>query len=410
VAASPFFRTLDSAGLGLELVESPAPLAHPLDDGTAVVLERSVDETADRLGKDAAAYRRLLGGLACDWESLEPAVLGPLLRVPRRPAPLGRFALRGLRSASALARSLFAEERARALFAGCAAHSMLPLERSPSAAFGLVLAVLGHRVGWPFPRGGAQRIVEALLVELQTLGGTVETASPVESLEELGGPQLVLCDVGPPELARLAGGKLAPRARRRLAGFRYGPGAFKLDYALGGPIPWRAPDCARAATVHLGGTLEEIEGAEAAPWRGEHAERPFVLLAQHTLFDPTRTPAGRHTAWAYCHVPNGSSADMTERIEAQVERFAPGFREVVLARSTRGPAELEAGNRNLVGGDVGGGASDLRGLLGRPVFRSTPYRTPLRSVYLCSASTPPGGGVHGMCGYLAARTALRDAL
>jgi phytoene dehydrogenase-like protein len=287
---------------------------------------------------------------------------------------------------------------------------MLPLERRPSAAFGLVLLAVGHRAGWPFPRGGSGAIAEALVAELGRLGGEVETAAPVTSIAELGSPRLVLCDVGPPALARLAGDRLPERYARRLRGFRYGPGAFKVDYALDGPIPWAAPECARAGTVHLGGTLEEIAASERAPWRGEHAERPFVLLAQHTLFDPIRAPAGKHTAWAYCHVPHGSREDMAERIEAQIERFAPGFRERVLARHAIGPAELEARNPNLVGGDLNAGAADLRGLLARPVARAVPYRTPVPGLYLCSASTPPGGGVHGMCGYLAARSALSDAL
>ena len=410
VAASPFFRSAPLADHGLELVEPPAPLAHPLDDGSAVLLERSPTATAAGLGEDGPAYERLLGRLLRDWDAVEAAALAPLVRVPRRPVALGRFGLSALRSADGLARGAFRGERARALLAGCAAHSMLPLERRPSAAFGLVLLALGHRVGWPFPRGGSGEITKALVAELARHGGRVETGAPVAWLAELGSPRLVLCDVGPPALARLAGDRLPEGYARRLQRFRYGPGAFKVDYALGGPIPWTAPECSRAGTVHLGGTLAEIAASERSAWRGEHAERPFVLLAQHTLFDPTRAPAGKHTAWAYCHVPHGSPVDMTERIEAQIERFAPGFREGVLARRVMGPAELEARNPNLVGGDLNAGAADLRGLLARPVARPVPYRTPVPGLYLCSASTPPGGGVHGMCGYLAARAALSDAL
>ena len=410
VAASPFFRSAPLADHGLELVEPPAPLAHPLDDGSAVLLERSPTATAAGLGEDGPAYERLLGRLLRDWDAVEAAALAPLVRVPRRPVALGRFGLSALRSADGLARGAFRGERARALLAGCAAHSMLPLERRPSAAFGLVLLALGHRVGWPFPRGGSGEITKALVAELARHGGRVETGAPVAWLAELGSPRLVLCDVGPPALARLAGDRLPEGYARRLQRFRYGPGAFKVDYALGGPIPWTAPECSRAGTVHLGGTLAEIAASERSAWRGEHAERPFVLLAQHTLFDPTRAPAGKHTAWAYCHVPHGSPVDMTERIEAQIERFAPGFRERVLARRVMGPAELEARNPNLVGGDLNAGAADLRGLLARPVARPVPYRTPVPGLYLCSASTPPGGGVHGMCGYLAARAALSDAL
>ena len=410
VAASPFFRSAPLADHGLELVEPSVALAHPLDDGSAILLERSVTATAAGLGEDGPAYEQLLGRLVDDWGAVEAAALAPLLRVPRRPVALGRFGLSALRSADGLARSAFRGERARALLAGCAAHSMLPLERSPSAAFGLVLLALGHRVGWPFPRGGSGRITTALVAELERLGGALETGAPVVTLAELGSPRFVLCDVGPPALVRLAGNRLPERYARRLESFRYGPGAFKVDYALDGPVPWNAPECARAGTVHLGGTLAEIAASERAPWRGEHTERPFVLLAQHTLFDPTRAPAGKHTAWAYCHVPNGSPVDMSERIEAQIERFAPGFRERILARHVMGPADLEARNPNLVGGDVNAGAADLHGLLARPVARPVPYRTPVPGLYLCSASTPPGGGVHGMCGYLAARSALSDAL
>jgi phytoene dehydrogenase-like protein len=287
---------------------------------------------------------------------------------------------------------------------------MLPLGKSASAGFGLVLLMAGHRFGWPFPRGGSQRLADALVSVLGSHGGRLETAAPVESLDELEGPRVVLCDVGPRALARLGGERLSASYRRRLGRYRYGPGAFKVDYALDGPIPWTARECARAATVHLGGTLAEIAASEQAPWRGEHAEQPFVLLAQHSLFDPTRAPAGKHTVWAYCHVPNGSTVDMTSRIEAQIERFAPGFRERVLARSVLPPAELERRNPNLVGGEVNGGAADVRGLLARPVVSLRPYATPVPGLFLCSASTPPGGGVHGMCGYLAARSALREAL
>jgi phytoene dehydrogenase-like protein len=409
VPGSPFFRSVRLVEQGLELVEPPAPLAHPLDDGSAVLLERSLKATAAGLGEDADAYERLLGPLVRDWDAVEQAVLAPLLRVPRHPVALGRFGLSALRTADGLARSAFKGERARALLAGCAAHAMLPLERRPSAAFGLVLLALGHRVGWPFPRGGSGEIGRVLVAELERLGGEVETGAPVASLDELGSPCLVLCDVGPPALARLAGNRLPERYARRLERYRYGPGAFKVDYALDGPIPWRAPECARAGTVHLGGTLAEIAASERAPWRGEHAERPFVLLAQHTLFDPSRAPPGCHTAWAYCHVPNGFAGDATAALEAQLERFAPGFREIVLARAVRGPLALEGENPNLVGGDLGGGENSLAGIVFRPVASAVPWATPLPGLFLCSASTPPGGGVHGMCGHLAARTALRWA-
>jgi phytoene dehydrogenase-like protein len=410
VPGSPFFRGLPLAEGGLELVEPPAPLAHPFDDGSAVLLERSVAETAAGLGADGRAYRRLMTPLLESWDVLEEALLGPLAAGPRHPLALGRFALSAVRSCTGLAAGTFATERARALFGGCAAHSMLPLERSPTAAFGLVLLVAGHRFGWPFPRGGSQMVTDALVSLLRSLGGEAVADAPVDSLAELPPRRAVFCDVTPRELLRIAGDRLPPDYRRRLARFPHGPGAFKVDFALEGPVPWRAPECARAGVVHLGGTLPELAESERAPWRGRHAERPFVLLAQHTLFDPTRAPEGKHTVWAYCHVPNGSPVDMTDRIERQIERFAPGFRDRVLARSVLPPAELERRNRNLVGGDLNGGAPTLWRLLARPVLKPVPYATPARGVYLCSSSTPPGGGVHGMCGHLAARAALRAGL
>jgi phytoene dehydrogenase-like protein len=408
VPSSPFFRQLPLAEHGLEIIDPPAALAHPFDDGTALLVTRSVDETASKLGADARAYRGLLGSVCRRWDELEPALLGPLVRVPSHPLALARFSVHALRSAAGLATRTFRTDRAQALLAGCAAHSMVPLEKSPTAAFGLVLLGSAHRFGWQFPRGGSQRIADALVSILRGYGGDVVTAAPVDSLDGIEGT--VLCDVVPRELIRIAGERLPDRYSRGLARFRHGPGAFKMDFALAAPIPWRAPECARAGTVHLGGTLTEIAAAERAPWEGRVAERPFVLVAQHSVFDSSRAPAGKHTAWAYCHVPNRSSFDMTERIEAQIERFAPGFRDVVIGRSVLPPAELERHNRNLVGGDLNAGAATLTGLLARPVVRISPYRTPVDGLYLCSASTPPGGGVHGMCGYLAARAALSDAL
>jgi len=409
--ASPLFRALE---LNVDWVQPDAPAAHPLDDGTAVLLEHSLLATATGLGVDEEAYRELVGPLVGGWREVERVLLGPFPISPRAVLRLGErlgarglaAALRGaLSSARALAEERFAEGRTRAWFAGHAAHSLLPLERRPSAGFGLALVVLGHVVGWPFPRGGSQRLADALAAKLRELGGEIRTASPVDSLPQA---DVVLADVVPKELLRLAGGRLSEGYARHLHGYRHGPGAFKLDWALDGVIPWRAAACRRAGTVHLGGSLDEISASEWGAWRGRPAERPFVLLAQTSLFDSTRAPAGKHTAWAYCHVPNGSSEDMTERIEAQVERFAPGFRELILARHTMGPAELEAHNRNLVGGDLNAGTMDLGQLLFRPVRKLVPYRTPLEGVYLCSAATPPGGGVHGMCGYSAARVALKD--
>jgi phytoene dehydrogenase-like protein len=409
LSGSPFLRQLSLGEHGVEAVHSPAVLAHPLDDGSAVLLERSIEDTAAGLGQDGDAYRRLLAPIRSAWPELERGLLGPLLHVPDHPLHLARFASHGLRPARSLARSTFAGERARALFAGCAAHSIVPLERWGTSAFGLVLLALAHVFGWPFPRGGSQRIADALISVLRSYGGEVEARAAVDSLDRVTA-EVVLCDVSPRELVRIGRARLPAGYARRLARFRPGPAAFKVDFALEGPIPWRAEECARAATVHLGGTLDEIAASERAPWEGRHAERPFVLLAQQSLFDRTRAPAERHAAWAYCHVANGSTFDMSERIEAQIERFAPGFRERVLARSVLTPAALEQHDRNLVGGDINGGPATLRSLLARPVVGLSPYRTPAEGVYLCSASTPPGGGVHGMCGYLAARAALRDAL
>jgi len=409
--ASPLFRELE---LEVDWVHPEAPAAHPFDDGSALVFERELEATATGLGRDGDAYRSLIGPLVAAWHEIEGVLLGPhpvpvgaLLALRRR---LGsRGVLGAVRSALSAARTLsessFEEERTRAWFAGFTAHSMLPLERRPSGGFGLALLTLGHAVGWPFPRGGSQRLADTLAARLRELGGEIRTSSQVDDLPRA---DVVLADVSPRELARLAGGRLPGSYERRLRAYRHGPGAFKVDWALDGPIPWRAPECVRAGTVHLGGTFEEIAASEWSAWSGRPAGQPFVLLAQTTLFDDKRAPAGRHTAWAYCHVPNGASVDMTEQIEAQVERFAPGFRRRILARHTMDPAELEAHDRNLVGGDLNGGTMDLGQLLFRPVRRLVPYRTPLAGVYLCSASTPPGGGVHGMCGYSAARVALAD--
>jgi phytoene dehydrogenase-like protein len=403
--SSACFRELE---LDVDWLESPACVVHPFEDAEAVLLMRSVEETAAQLGADAAAYGRLVGQLVQAWSAVERVLLAPFPLDPRAPARLlmelgPARALRALRdaldSASRVARRAFADDRTRALFAGNAAHSMLPLETRPSAGFALSLLTLGHAVGWPFPRSGSQAIADALARRLLDVGGEIRVSS---SVDELPRADVVLCDVSPRELLRL--GRFPERYERALRRFRYGPGAFKLDWALSGPIPWRDSRCAQAATVHLGGSFDEVCASERRPG----SARPFVLLAQPSLWDDTRAPEGCHTAWAYCHVPNGSTTDMTDAIEAQVERFARGFGERILARSARGPAELEADNRNLVGGDINGGLMDLRQLVTRPAARVNPYRTPRRGIYLCSASTPPGGGVHGMCGFAAAKTALRD--
>jgi phytoene dehydrogenase-like protein len=406
---SPYLRTLPLAEHGLEFAHPEIPLAHPLDDGSAVVLHRSVERTADGLGLDAAAYRRLVGPFADGWEELVETFVGPL-RWPRNPRTAARFGLPALRSATGLARSRFDGARARALLAGNAAHSMQPLGQPTTAAFGLMLLLLGHGVGWPAAAGGSQAIPDALASLLRSLGGEIETGIEVRSLDELAGARGVLFDLTPRQVLAIAGDALPLRYRRALARFRYGPGVFKLDYALDGPVPWRAAECLRAGTVHLGGTLEQIAESEADIAHGRHPRRPYVLVAQQSLFDPTRAPAGMHTLWAYCHVPNGSTVDMTGPIEDQLERFAPGFRDLVRARHAMGPTDLQARNANSIGGDINGGAATVRQLFARPALRPVPYGTPNPRLFICSASTPPGGGVHGMCGFYAAQAALRGVL
>jgi phytoene dehydrogenase-like protein len=404
--ATSFLRSLPLVTHGLEWIHPPLPLAHPLDDGSAAVLHRSLETTCADLGNGGAGYRNLIGPVVTNWKAIEADALRPL-RFPRHPWATVRFGLRAIRSAESLAQGVLKTEQSRALFAGLAAHSVLPLNEPGTAAIGLVLGAAAHVAGWPIPRGGSQRIATALASCLRSLGGEVITGWRVGNLDELPKAAITLCDLGPRGLLAIAGQRLPASYREALMRYRYGAGVFKLDWALRGPIPWRNPDCAKAGTVHVGGTFEQICESELAPARGEHAERPFVLLAQPSLFDDTRAPLGQHTAWAYCHVPNSSSFDMTERIENQVERFAPGFKELILARSVMPPALLEQHNANLVGGDITGGSTDLRQLLFRPTWRT--YGTPLKGLYLCSSSTPPGAGVHGLCGYFAAKRALKSA-
>jgi phytoene dehydrogenase-like protein len=402
--ASPFFGTLPLTAHGLRWIWPPAALAHPLDDGTAITLEQDVAATAEQFGKDAAAYRHLVEPLVKNWPNLLPELLRPL-GWPEHPFLMARFGIHALPSCTLVARNAFSNERTRTFFAGVCAHSILKLEAPLSSGFGLLLIASGHAVGWPVPEGGAQRIAEALSGVLAKLGGEIKTSSRVGSLAEADGAQLTMCDVTPRQFINLAEGRLPDDYRRSLESYQYGPGVYKVDWALREPIPWKAKDCLRAATVHLGGSLEEMAASERAAWEGGPCERPFVILAQPSLFDRSRAPAGQHTAWAYCHVPFGSNVDMLAAIERQIERFAPGFRECILARSAQGPAEMEAWNENLVGGGINGGAATLMQFALRPTWRR--YRTPLKGVYLCSSSTPPGGGVHGMCGYWAAQSALR---
>lgn len=406
---SPFFRTLPLEQYGLEWIHPPVQLAHPLDDGTAVMLDRSIEETSKGLGIDATAYQKLMKPFAAHWDELANTFLGPLRpSILAHPFVMTRFGLRAIVSANLLARFLFKGNRARALFAGVSAHSMLPLERSPSAAFGLLLGLTAHTIGWPIPRGGSQQIANALAAYLRSLGGEIVTGTRVDALAMLPKADTILCDITPRQLLPIAGNRLPVGYKRQLEHYRYGPGVFKIDYALDGPVPWRAEECLQAGTVHVGGTLAEIAASERAVWEGLPPERPFVLTAQQSLFDNSRAPDGKQTLWAYCHVPNGSTFDMTDRMEEQIERFAPGFRDRILARHVTNALELEQYNANYIGGDINGGIQDLRQLFMRPTIRPVPYSTPVKGLYICSSSTPPGGGVHGMCGYFAARAALRE--
>lgn len=405
---SPFFQSVRLEAFGLEWMHPDLPLAHPLDNGQAVSLHRAVELTASGLGADGARYEKLMGPLAKNSELLVPEFLRPMLRVPRHPVLMAKFGLLGLQSAHGYCERYFKQPSARALFAGMAAHSFLSLREPASAAMGLVLNMLAHSVGWPLPRGGSGQVTAALAKCFQAAGGKIQTGCFIKDINDLPKARAIFFDVSPRQLLSIAGHRLPKRYCEALARFRYGPGVFKVDYALSAPIPWANKDCQRAGTVHVGGTLEEIAASEEAVCGGKHPDKPFVLVTQSSRFDKSRAPAGQHTAWAYCHVPNGSTVDMANRIEAQIERFAPGFRDCILKRATRTCQELELYNPNCVGGDINGGRANLKQLVARPIFSNVPYKTPLDGVYLCSASTPPGGGVHGMCGYNAAKYALKS--
>lgn len=404
--ASPFFRTLPLAEYGLEWIHPPAALAHPFDDGTAAVLEKSIKETTATLGEDAQAYERCFSRLTANADRLMLDVLAPPLRAPRHPMLMLDFGLGSIQAADAFARKRFKETRTLALFAGLAAHANMPLNKRPTAAFGLLLGVLGHASGWPVVKGGSQKLADALAVYFRSLGGRIVTGQRVISFKDVPPARAVFFDLSPRQLLTIIGDRFNGTYQQQLKNFRHGPGVFKVDWALSAHVPWKAKDCLRAATVHLGGTLEEITAAESAPAEGIHSKRPFVLLAQPSLFDASRAPAGKHTLWGYCHVPSGSNYDMTERIEAQIERFAPGFRDCIIGRHTMSAEDFEAYNPNLVGGDISGGMQTLRQIFARPAPRRVPYITPAPGLFICSSSTPPGGGVHGMCGYHAARAAL----
>ena len=406
---SPLLRRLPLDKFGLKWVHAPAPLAHPFDDGSAAVLHRSLTATGETLGPDADAWAQLMQPFLKDPDAFFADILKPV-RIPNHPFKMSRFGAIGLQSCAAVVRSRFKGAKARALFGGCAAHSFLALDALGSASFGLVLALVGHATDWPCAQGGSQLIVDSLAAYVRSMGGEIETGREVKTLGDLPPARAVLFDVAPRKLEQIAGDGLPRSFRQQLTRFRRGPGVFKIDWALSGPIPWTARECLQAATVHVVGPFEELLASEDAAANGRIAERPFVLVTQQSLFDRTRAPEGRHTGWAYCHVPNGATTDMTDRIERQIERFAPGFRDLIMARRTMSPADIEAHNANMIGGDIGGGANDLSQFLFRPTFRWNPYTTPNPRLFLCSSSTPPGGGVHGMCGYWAARAALKRVL
>jgi phytoene dehydrogenase-like protein len=403
-AGSPFFSSLPLEDYGLKWIQPPAAAAHPLDGGTAVTLESNLHDAVLELGSDGATWRDLFAPFVSHWDYFVEDALQPIQPVPKHPFLLARLGLYAIRSARSLANSKFRSVRTKALFAGMAAHSVLSLDTPFSSAAAILLGAAAHAVGWPIPQGGAGSITRALCEHLARFGTSVRTSEPVDSLSALPKYDLTLCDVTPRQLLQIAGTRLSHNYRRQLTKYRYGPGVFKVDYALSGPIPWRAAECKRAATVHIGGSFDEIAASEHDMSHGRHSEKPFVLLTQPSLFDPSRAPEGKHTAWAYCHVPNGSKFDMLERLESQIERFAPGFRDCILARAVFRPADLEANDANLIGGDIVGGACDFWQMLFRPTWRQ--YATSARDIYICSASTPPGGGVHGMCGYNAAKLAL----
>ncbi|MFC6998557.1 phytoene desaturase family protein [Rufibacter roseus] len=406
-AKSPFFQTLPLHEHGLEYIYPAVAAAHPLDKGTAATLIHSLPETAQRLGTDEKSYLNLMDPLVRDWPNIAIDVLGPL-QLPRHPFKMAKFGLKAMTAATFLADRLFTTPEARGLWAGMAAHSLQPLSKMTTSAIGLVLMAQAHLHGWPLPKGGSQSIANALASYFISLGGKIETNFHVSSLAQLPSSHAVLLDVTPRQLLEIAGHKFSPLYRWQLEKYRYGMGVFKVDWALNGPVPFTAPECRQAGTVHLGNTLEEIAAGEQMTWNGQHPEKPFVLLAQQSVFDASRAPEGKHTAWAYCHVPGGSTKDMTEAIERLVERFAPGFRERILARHTMNTQQMEAYNPNYIGGDINGGVIDIRQLFTRPALRPSPYRTSAKGIYVCSSSTPPGGGVHGMCGYHAAAQALKD--
>lgn len=403
--ASPYFQTLNLQEHGLRWIHPPYPFAHPYDNEEAAILDRSIEATADSLKENN--YEKIMNSLAKDWPLIANDILAPL-RIPQHPLKMLEFGMMGIQSATGFVERNFVNNRAKSFFAGIAAHSNIPLDKLLTASFGLILGVVGHVSGWPISEGGSQNIAEALASVFRSLGGKIHTGVPVENVDDLPRARVILCDISPKELLKIAGDKLPEGYKRKLQNYRYGPGVFKVDWALNAPIPWKDPKCLMAGTIHLGCTFEEIVKSESEAYYGNYSEKPFIIFAQQSLFDPTRAPKGKHTAWGYCHVPNGSTVNMTDRIEDQIERFAPGFKDCILAKFERNAVELEQYNPNYVGGDINGGIQDIYQLYTRPVARINPYSTPAKGLYICSASTPPGGAVHGMCGYHAAEAVLKE--
>lgn len=407
--SSPFFRSLPLEEHGLKWIQPLSPLAHPFKDGTCVILDKSIEETSHGLKQDGFAYNKLMQYFVQNWDHLVDDVLAPF-HFPHHPILMTRFGYYGIQSAEGLAKKLFKSREARALFAGLAAHSIMPLNKHLTAAFGLILGASGHAVGWPMIAGGTQSLANALSSYFRSLGGKILTGTRIESFDEIPAARAVLLDVTPKQFLKIVGDRVSLNYQDRLKKYRYGPGVFKMDWALSHPIPWKAKECAKAGTIHLGGTLEEIADSEQRVWQGKIPQNNFIILVQPTLFDPSRAPQGKHVAWAYCHVPNGSEADMTNQIELQIEQYAPGFIDCIIGRSTKSAVELEQYNPNYVGGDINGGVEDIYQLFTRPLAQVVPYATPLKGLYICSSSTPPGGGVHGMCGFHAAQAALNSTL
>ncbi|MEX2605064.1 MAG: NAD(P)/FAD-dependent oxidoreductase [Gracilimonas sp.] len=405
--SSPYLKTLALDRFGLEFIHPEIPFVHPFEDGDAIAIYRSLDKTIDQLGEDGTNYQRLYGSIVKNWDALSEDIFGSL-RIPKHPLKMARFGWYGAFSAKHLSNSLFNMPKTKAMFAGCAAHSIVPLNKAFTSSFGLVLGAAAHTVGWPVAKGGTGSVSKALTTLLKSLGGTIQTNYPVHSLSDIPPAKTILFDLTPHQIVQIVGNQLPLSYKNALRNYKYGPGSFKMDWALSEPVPWSNEQCRKTGTLHLGGSFNEIAASEQAVWDGNHAEKPYVLVSQPSLFDDTRAPNGKHTLWAYCHVPNGSEQDMTEVIETQIERFAPGFRDTIISRKSINAQAYQNYNANYVGGDINGGAQFFRQLFGRPVFKWNPYKIPDNAMYICSASTPPGGGVHGMPGYHAAQSALKN--